>query len=95
MFYVVTESLDVRTRLIAHLKARSIQAVFHYVPLHSSPVGQTLGYPAGDLPITEAVSDRLLRLPFFFELTNDEIDEVADAMLEFYGFTQARARVSA
>ena len=85
MFYILTESLEVRTKLIDYLRERSILAVFHYVPLHSSPVGQTLGYAPGDLPVTESVSERLLRLPFYFELTNDDIDTVADAVLSFYG----------
>jgi len=85
MFYILTKNLDVRTRLISYLRERSILAVFHYVPLHSSPVGQSLGYAPGDLPITESVSERLLRLPFYFELSNDDIDTVADAVLSFYG----------
>ena len=57
--------------------------MFHYVPLHSSPMGQSLGYRDGQLPVTESISDRLLRLPFFYELTYQEMDLVADL---FYGF---------
>jgi dTDP-4-amino-4,6-dideoxygalactose transaminase len=74
---------DRRADLIAHLAARGILAVFHYVPLHLSPMGKKLGYGPGDFPVTEDVASRLLRLPIYFDMTDEEVDEVSDAILEF------------
>ena len=65
--------------------------MFHYVPLHLSPMGPQLGYEPGDLPVTEDVAARLLRLPFYFDLTDDEVDEVIDAILEFLSPWLSRA----
>ena len=62
MFYVLVPDLEMRDGLIAHLKEQGIMAVFHYVPLHTSPVGQRFGYRVGDLPVTEELSARLVRL---------------------------------
>ena len=84
LFHVLTESLSVRTALIEHLKKAGIQATFHYVPLHTSPMGTALGYRAGMLPVTESISDRLLRLPLYPALTPGQVDEVVDAVLSFY-----------
>ncbi|MDP7702399.1 dTDP-4-amino-4,6-dideoxygalactose transaminase [Mycobacterium sp. TY815] len=84
MFYLLTANIDERTALIAHLRARGILAVFHYVPLHSSPFAQTLDLISKDLPVTEELSARLLRLPMYFDLTDSEVEEVGDAVLDFY-----------
>jgi dTDP-4-amino-4,6-dideoxygalactose transaminase len=73
----------VRQRLIAHLRQRGIMAVFHYLPLHLSEMGQKLGGRPGQCPVTEDISDRLLRLPFFNLLTDDEQSDVIDALLTF------------
>ena len=83
MFYLLMPSLDVRQRLIAHLRERGILAVFHYLPLHLSPMGRSFGGHPGDCPVTEDVSNRLVRLPFFNTLTEAEQDEVIGAILEF------------
>jgi dTDP-4-amino-4,6-dideoxygalactose transaminase len=83
MFYLLLPSLEARTRLIAHLKERGILAVFHYVPLHLSKMGLSFGGRLGDCPVTESISDRLLRLPFFNDLTQDLQDEVIDAIRLF------------
>ena len=80
MFYLVMPSLQARTALIERLKARGILAVFHYLPLHLSEVGRRFGGKEGDCPVTEAVSDRLVRLPMFWALTDAEIDEVVAAV---------------
>ena len=72
MFYVLLPNRQIRDALMAHLKARGILAVFHYVPLHSAPMGQEFGYREGDLPVTEDLSGRLLRLPFYYEITEEE-----------------------
>ena len=83
MFYILLKNRIERDRIIAHLKARGIQTVFHYIPLHQSPVGRSLGYGDGDLPVTEDVAGRLLRLPFFYELTVDQQNLVIAGISEF------------
>ena len=85
MYYVLLPSLRYRSALIEHLKRRGILAVFHYVPLHLSQMGQSFGGKRGQCPVAEDVSDRLLRLPFFAELTPSEQDEVVEAIIEFDG----------
>jgi dTDP-4-amino-4,6-dideoxygalactose transaminase len=85
MFFLVTRSLDERTALIAHLKSREIHAVFHYVSLHLSPMGVGFGGRSGQCPVTEQVSDRLVRLPFFATLTPDAQERVVSEVLRFYG----------
>ena len=72
MFYILLPDQEVRNALMAHLKQHGIMAVFHFVPLHSSPMGQKFGGQVGDLSITEELSSRLLRLPFYFEMTEGE-----------------------
>ncbi len=84
MFYAMTDNLATRTALLDALKAVGILAVFHYVPLHTAPVGQSLGYGPGTLPVTESISDRLLRLPLYPALTDGEIDDVVRAIYSFY-----------
>lgn len=86
MYYLLLPSLASRTALISHLKSRGILGVFHYLPLHLSDMGKRFGGQAGDCPVTEAVSDRLLRLPFFHALTQAEQDEVLAALLSFEGW---------
>lgn len=68
MYYMLTTGLDVRTKLIAALKEQGIQAVFHYLSLHSAPAGQRYGRAHGDLKVTDQVSDTLIRLPFWLGL---------------------------
>jgi dTDP-4-amino-4,6-dideoxygalactose transaminase len=83
MFYLILPSLDHRQRLIRHLKSTGILAVFHYLPLHASPMGQRWGYKVGDCPVTEQVSDRLLRLPFFNDMTDQDLERVVAAATSF------------
>jgi dTDP-4-amino-4,6-dideoxygalactose transaminase len=75
----------VRDALIADLNRQGIKALFHYIPLHSSPFGQTLGYAAEDLPVTEDRSARLLRLPAYHDLSDADIDRITDAIHAFFG----------
>ncbi|MBN1810218.1 MAG: dTDP-4-amino-4,6-dideoxygalactose transaminase [Anaerolineae bacterium] len=82
LFYLLMPSLEARTRLISHLKAHSILSVFHYLPLHLSPMGQRFGGQPGDCPVTEDVSDRLVRLPFYNDLTQVDQDRVIGAVRE-------------
>jgi dTDP-4-amino-4,6-dideoxygalactose transaminase len=83
MFYILLPSLAERRALIAHLKERGILAVFHYLPLHLSPMGQSFGGQSGDCPVTEDVSDRLLRFPFFNSLSATDQEQVIEAVLDF------------
>ena len=83
MFYLILPSLAVRSRLIQHLKERGILAVYHYLALNVSPMGRKFGGNPGDCPITEDVSDRLLRLPFFNSLDEQTQDCVIETILEF------------
>lgn len=84
MFYVLTADIEERTALIEYLDAAGVLAVFHYVPLHSSPFAQSLGLPRTHLPWTDELSARLLRLPMYFDLTDQEVDEVAGLVVDFY-----------
>ncbi len=83
MYYLLLPSLDARTRLIAQLKSKGILSVFHYLPLHLSEYAKQWGGTAGDCPVTEDVSDRLLRLPFFNSMTPEEQGRVIEAVAEF------------
>ena len=74
MFYLLVPTLEFRQSLIAHLRGMNIQSVFHYLPLHLSDMGRRFGGRPGDCPITESVSDRLLRLPFHTHL--EEADQM-------------------
>ena len=83
MFYMLLPTLDLRQRLIMHLRERGIYSVFHYLPLHLSDMGQGFGYKAGDCPVTERISDQLIRLPFYNDLTGSDQELVMDAIMEF------------
>jgi dTDP-4-amino-4,6-dideoxygalactose transaminase len=83
MFYILVRSVAHRQALIEHLKQQSISGVFHYLPLHLSSMGQRFGGKQGDCPVTEDVSDRLLRLPFFNEITRQEQDRVIAAIKDY------------
>ncbi|MDZ4775087.1 MAG: dTDP-4-amino-4,6-dideoxygalactose transaminase [Planctomycetota bacterium] len=80
MFYLLMKSGAQREALITHLEERGILAVFHYLPLHMSDMGKKFGGREGDCPVTENVSGRLLRLPFFNRLTDAEQGEVIEAV---------------
>jgi dTDP-4-amino-4,6-dideoxygalactose transaminase len=83
MFYLVMPSLAERQGLIEHLKRRGILSVFHYLPLHLSAMGLQFGGKPGQCPVTERISDRLLRLPFYNDFTADEQDEVIETIRTF------------
>jgi len=82
MYYLLLPDLETRTRLIAHLKSRGILAVFHYLPLHLSIMGMKYGGQTGDCPVAEDISDRLLRLPFFNDFTDDDQKQVVGTIVE-------------
>lgn len=69
LFYLVLPSLEARQAFITYLNTREISTIFHYLPLHLSPMGRRFGGKSGDCPVTEQVSDRLVRLPFYNDLT--------------------------
>jgi dTDP-4-amino-4,6-dideoxygalactose transaminase len=83
MFYLLMPSLTARQAFIAFLKVRGIQSVFHYLPLHISEMGQRFGGRHGDCPVTEDISDRLVRLPFHAHLTPAEQEQVIQAIQSF------------
>ncbi|HIF94271.1 MAG TPA: dTDP-4-amino-4,6-dideoxygalactose transaminase [Myxococcales bacterium] len=83
LFYLILPSLDARTRLIEHLGRSGILAVFHYQPLHLSTMGQQFGGRAGQCPVTERVSDCLVRLPLFSDLTSEEQADIIDVVQSF------------
>ena len=83
MFYVIMPSLESRQALISHLAGLGILAVFHYLPLHLSPMGLRFGGHQGDCPVTEDLADRLLRFPFFTGMSTSEQAQVIDAVRAF------------
>jgi dTDP-4-amino-4,6-dideoxygalactose transaminase len=82
LFYVLFRDEQVRDRVMNQLKEKGILAVFHYVPLHSAPVGLGLGNRKGDLPVTEDISGRLLRLPMYAGMSEQEINYILNLLLK-------------
>lgn len=83
MFYIICNDVDERDRLIRHLKDNGILAVFHYLSLHKSPFYKAR-HDGRELPYTDFYSDRLLRLPLFYELTNEQVGQITSAIKQFY-----------
>jgi dTDP-4-amino-4,6-dideoxygalactose transaminase len=83
MFYVLLRDRQTRDELLEHLRERGIHPVFHYVPLHTSPMGARFGYQPRQLPITEQISGRLLRLPFYHEISAADQAEIVDRISDF------------
>ena len=83
MFYLIMPSADMRQRFIRHLAARDILAAFHYVPLHTSAFGRQFGPREPGCPVAEDISARLVRLPFFTNMTDGEVEEVIGAVRDF------------
>ncbi len=94
MFYVLLPDQQTRDHLMGHLKERGIHVVFHYIPLHSSPMGHKFGYADDDFPVTEELSGRLLRLPFYYEITEAEQMRVVETLIAFWGSTSNTVRQS-
>lgn len=84
MFYLKTRDLEERTALISYLKEQGVQAVFHYIPLHTSPAGQRYGVFAGEDHYTTAESERLVRLPLYYNLSLEQTDYIIDKVNVFY-----------
>ena len=84
MFYLKLESLNVRTNFIDYLKRQDIHSVFHYIPLHSSPAGKQYGRVHGSMNVTNDVSETLVRLPLYYDMTAAEQEKVILAVLDFF-----------
>ena len=84
MFYIKAKDLDTRTRLITFLKEQGIQAVFHYIPLHTAPAGQKFGRFHGNDIYTTKESEALVRLPLFYSLEDAQVEYIIDKVKEFY-----------
>jgi dTDP-4-amino-4,6-dideoxygalactose transaminase len=83
MFYLLLPDQEIRTSLIEHLKSRGVMAIFHYIPLHSAPAGLKFARVSGSMANTENLAARLVRLPLFAELGDDQ-QQVIDAVSEFF-----------
>lgn len=84
LFYILLPSLQERDALLRHLRERDILAAFHYVPLHLSPMGRHMGYTENDCPVTQDVSQRLVRLPFYNDLTEADQTRVIEQVRTFF-----------
>ena len=84
MFYLKCRDLNERTALIAFLKQNGVQAVFHYVPLHSAPAGLKFGRFAGEDRYTTRESDRLVRLPMYYQLARVDCERIIALVQDFY-----------
>lgn len=86
IFYLKTKNLSVRTKLINYLKSNGIMAVFHYIPLHNSPAGKQYGKFFGKDVYTTKDSERLVRLPLYYELTKNQINFIVGKIYKFYNY---------
>lgn len=84
MYYLLMPNLESRDNIIQKLKQSGIQSVFHYVPLHSSPAGLKYGKTYGNLPLTNDLSDRLLRLPLWVDMKQEKLDKVISVVLDCF-----------
>ncbi|OBQ56232.1 dTDP-4-amino-4,6-dideoxygalactose transaminase [Halodesulfovibrio spirochaetisodalis] len=83
MYQILLPNLELRTEFINHLKQHGITAPFHYVPLHSAPAGNKYGRTHGSLDVTDKVSETLVRLPMFYDLTDDSANQVLEVASDF------------
>lgn len=84
MYYIVLPTEKIRNELMDRLKSNGISATFHYIPLHTSPMGIKLGCKEGDLPVTEEYAGRLLRLPLFADMTEEENSFICNEIKKFF-----------
>ena len=84
MFYIKCKSLDERTRFIDEMRKLGIGCVFHYVPLHSAPAGFKFGRFHGNDEYTTVDSDRLVRLPMYYNISKEDLKYIIDSVLNFY-----------
>jgi dTDP-4-amino-4,6-dideoxygalactose transaminase len=84
MFFIKVKDLNERTNLIEHLKSHGIHAVFHYVPLHTAPAGIKFGRFSGEDTYTTKDSERLVRLPLYYGIKQEDIESVINTIVEYY-----------
>lgn len=84
MYYMLLPDIKIRQELIDYLKGKGILAIFHYLPLHTSKMGRKFDGKSGDFPVTESVSDQLLRLPFYNDMSKSEQDQVIQSIFDFF-----------
>lgn len=84
IIYIITRSHNERTRLIEYLTEEGVNAIFHYVPLHTSPAGMRFGRISGNMTVTEELSARVLRLPIYFDMSDGQVDWVSAKLEEFF-----------
>ena len=84
IFYILLKDIDERNALLDYLRQNEIGATFHYVPLHSAPLGQEYGYKEGDLPLTEEYAGRLLRLPLHCHMSDEDVSLIVGKVKEFF-----------
>lgn len=84
MYYILFKNLDVRTKFIDFMKQNQISTVFHYIPLHSSPAGMKYCKTIGKMDVTNNISDTLVRLPMFYELSKMDMDKIFSLCTEFF-----------
>ncbi len=84
MFYLKLDNIIQRSEFIAHLKSACVSSAFHYIPLHSSPAGQRFGYLAGEDEYTTTESEKLVRLPLFYQMTDEQVKKVITAVHSFF-----------
>ena len=86
MFYIIMPNGESRNRLIAWLGKNKISSVFHYLPLHKSAMSQNFGWDNTKCPISAEVSEKIIRLPMFFDLKAKEIEYIVDKIIQFKNF---------
>jgi len=84
IFFIVVSNPEECVRLMRHLNAMNINVITHYVPLHSSKAGKKFGRASGNMNVTNDISQRLIRLPLFYGMQNDEVDRVVQAIIKFF-----------
>lgn len=84
MFYLLFNDLETRTKFIAYLKENNIYAPFHYIPLHSAPAGETYCKTPSAMNITNKISDTLVRLPMFYDITDEQLEKIIKTVLNFW-----------
>ena len=84
MFYIKARDLEQRTRFISYMKENGVLVVFHYIPLHTAPAGQKFGRFHGEDRYTTRESERLARLPMYYGLTLDQVDNICGLIKDFF-----------
>ena len=85
MFYLKAKDIEDRSAFISFMKQNEIMCVFHYIPLHTAPAGLKYGRFHGEDRYTTKESERLVRLPMFYDLTLEQVDHICDKVWEFFG----------